>query len=118
MYASEQSYRINTTIAHTHTTPALLIRLLKLESQYCKQARSVIALEISAKQMEYNLLVARTRANMMTWEVRGPILGNMAQKHADAIADLHDEYVAFGDAKDVADAYIARFTTDRTGAVE
>lgn len=55
---------------------------------------------------------------MMTWEVRGPILGNMAQKHADAIADLHDEYMAFGDTKDVADAYIARFTTDRTGAVE
>lgn len=106
MYAFEQRYRINTTIARTHTTPGIRIRLLMLESQNCKRVRSMIAFVMSAKHVEYNLLVARTRANMMAWEVRRPILENMAQKHADAIADLHDEYTAFGDAKDFADAHI------------
>lgn len=106
MYAFEHRYRINTTIARTHTRPALRIELLTVESRNCKRARSIIAFEISTKKIEYDLLVARTRANMMTWEVRGPILDNMAQKHADTFADLHDEYPAFADAEDVADAHI------------
>lgn len=66
----------------------------------------MIAFEIMAKKMEYELLVARTRASMMNWEIRRPFLENMAKKNADTVAELHDEYTAFGEAEEVADAHI------------
>lgn len=106
MYASEQKYLIDAAIARTHTNLALRIQLLTLESRNCKQAQSMITYEISAKRREYDLLVARTQADMMPWEIRGRVLEDMAQKHADAMSELHEEYAAFGDAKNVADAHI------------
>lgn len=108
MYASEQMYRIDATIARTNITSAHRIELLTLESQNCQQARSMIAYEITAKRMEYDLLVTRTRAERMPWEIRGPILENMAQKLADDIAQLNEEYAAFGEAMGVADDHIRR----------
>lgn len=56
--------------------------------------------------MEYDLLVERTRASMMNWEIRRPFLESMAKKNADSIAELHDEYTAYGEAEEVADAHI------------
>lgn len=105
MKASELRYRIDD-IARTHANAALRIQLLTLESQNCQQARSMIKYEIGAKRMEYDLLVARTRADRMPWQIRGPILENEAQKHTDDVAKLDEEYAAFGEAKAVADEHI------------
>lgn len=108
MYASEHKYRIDATIARTHSNPALRIQLLTLESRNCQHARSMITFEITAKRREYDLLVARTRAKMVPWGIRGRFLEDMAQKHDDDIAELYDEYAAFGEAKEVADEHIRR----------
>lgn len=106
MYASEQKYLIDNTIARTHTNLALRISLLTVEYQNCKLVRSMIAFEIMAKKMEYELLVARTRASMMDWEIRRPFLEIMAKKNADTVAELHDEHTAFEEAEEVADTHI------------
>lgn len=69
MYGSETKCHIDATIASTHTNPAIRIQIL------------TIAFEISAEEREYDLLVARIRINIMPWEIREPILEDMAQKH-------------------------------------
>lgn len=74
MYASEQKYLIDAAIARTRTNLALRIQLLTLESRNCKQAQPMITYEISAKRREYDLLVARTQAEMMPWVIRGRVL--------------------------------------------
>lgn len=77
MKASELKYRIDE-IARSHAAGAaelaLCIQLLRLESQNCQEGRSMIKYEIGTKGMEYDLLVARTRADRTPWEIRGPIL--------------------------------------------
>lgn len=68
----------------------------------------MIKYEIGAKRMEYDLRVARLSANRMPWEIRGPILEDEAQKHADGIAKLDEEYAAFEEAKAAADEHIRK----------
>ena len=66
----------------------------------------MIPSEKSTRKMEYDLLVTRTRAEGMHWEVRGPILEDMAQKHEDDMAELNEELADFEEAKRVADTHI------------
>ena len=109
MKASELKYRSDE-IARSHAAgkaePALCIQLLRLEFQNCQEARSMIKYEIGAKGMEYDLLVARTRADKTPWEIRGPILEKEAQKYNDDVAKLDEEYAEFGEVKALADEYI------------
>lgn len=56
MCSSKQRNLIGTTIARTPTNLTLRIRLLTLESENCKLARSMIAFETMAKKMEYEVL--------------------------------------------------------------
>lgn len=108
MKASELKYQIDK-IARSHVEgkvePALYIQLLRLESQNCQEACSRIKYEIGAKGMEYDLFVARTRADKTPWEIRGPILEKQAQKYTDDVAKLDEEYAEFGEAKALADEY-------------
>ena len=67
--------------------------------------RSMIAFEIKAKKMEYELLVARTRASM-NYETKRPFLEDMKKKNADTVAQLNDEDKAFREAEEAADAHI------------
>lgn len=65
----------------------------------------MIAFEIMAKKMEYELLVARTRASM-NWKIKRPCLEDMARKNADTVTKLIYEDKAFREAEEVADAHI------------
>lgn len=116
MKASELKYRIDE-ISRSHAAaaaePALCIQLLRLESQSCQEARSMIKYEIGAKGMEYELLVARTKADKTPWEIRGPILEKEAQKYTDDVAKLDEEYAAFGEVKALADEHI-RYISQRS----
>ena len=116
MYAWEQWSRIDSTIARTHGKPVLRIQLLSFESQNCEQECYRISSEISTKKMEYDFLVTRTRAEGMHWEVRGPILEDMAQKHEDGMAELNGELADFEEAKRVADTHIRRARRTRNQA--
>lgn len=106
MKASELRYRIDDIARTPLANPAVRIQLLTLESQNCQQARSMIKYEIGAMTMEYDLLVARTSADRMPWEIRGPILEKEAQKYTDGVAKLDEEYAALGEVKAVADEHI------------
>lgn len=100
--------RIEAVIARTLNNPNLRIELLTLESQSCRQARSVITYEISAERREHDIRVSRTQASMKPWKDRGSILEKLAQKHADAMAKLHEEDYDFGEAKKFADDQIRK----------
>lgn len=65
----------------------------------------MIAFEMRAKKMEYELLVARTRASM-DWETKKPFLEDMAKKNADTVAELNEEDKALKEAEEAADAHI------------
>lgn len=109
MKASELKYRIDE-IARSDAAgaaePAHCTQLLRLESQNCQEARSMIKYEIGAKGMEYGLLKARTKADKIPWEIRGPIVEREAQKYTDDVAKLDEEYAAFGEVEALADEYI------------